>query len=97
MAIVTLPAGTKFKLGGQKIEVEEDCPIIGNYLPDDVKKQKTYQLKVICPTCERIIRLTKKVYDLGPLICGADAHADKPAIFTLSDESLNDTPEDVLN
>lgn len=90
MAVLNIPAGTRLKINGQKVEVEEESPIIGNYLPDEEKKQKTYSLKCICPICKRILRLTKKVYDQGPLICGATSHDDRPAIFTLADETLED-------
>lgn len=56
-----LPAGMIVKLDERKFMLTGNYVVAGDVVPEkEVTTQKTYNIKVICPNCNRIGRFTKK-------------------------------------
>jgi len=56
-----LPTGFPLKIDDRKYTLAGNYVVTGDIVPEkDKTTQKTYNLKVICPTCHRIGRFTQK-------------------------------------
>ncbi len=55
-----LPAGMMVKVDERKFTLAGNYVVAGDIVPEKDKTQKTYGLKALCPSCNRIIRLTNK-------------------------------------
>lgn len=55
-----LPAGMVVKVDERKFSLVDNFVVAGDVVPEKEKTQKTYLIKALCPTCNRIIRTTAK-------------------------------------
>lgn len=56
-----LPAGMVVKLDERKFALKDNYVVSGDVIPEkDKDTQKTYMLKVMCPSCFRIMRVSTK-------------------------------------